>query len=141
MTPKVFHYMSSHDACNQSVCSIYLSELIYPSPSCSLCFSHTGVCHILKHISCISAFTQAALYLSLPRISSLRSACCLLYTLAHISTWSLKKKKCYQSMVHLYCISFKCTEKWISHTYKYIHSFFPYRLLQTIEQNFLCYIL
>ena len=29
------------------------------------------------------------------------------------------------------CVSFKCTAKWISHTY--IHSFFPYGLLQTIK--------
>ena len=37
------------------------------------------------------------------------------------------------------CISFRCTARWISHICKYIHSFFPYRLLQTIEYIFLCY--
>ena len=32
-----------------------------------------------------------------------------------------------------YCISFRYTAKWISYTYKYIHSFNTYRFLQTIE--------
>ena len=37
-----------------------------------------------------------------------------------------------------YCISFRCTVKWINHAYKYTHSFFPHRLPHTIEQIFLC---
>ena len=40
----------------------------------------------------------------------------------------------YWSTVDFQChICFRCTAKWISHTYKYIHSSFPYRLLQTTE--------
>ena len=40
-----------------------------------------------------------------------------------------------------YCVSFCCTEKWISYTYTYITLFrflffFPYRSLQSIEKTF-----
>ena len=38
--------------------------------------------------------------------------------------------------------SFRCTAKWFSYTYTHINSFkilFPFRLLQTIEYNSLCY--
>ena len=43
-------------------------------------------------------------------------------------------KKFYWSIVDLQChISFRCTEKWISYSYTYIHSFFSYRFLQNIE--------
>ena len=37
-----------------------------------------------------------------------------------------------------FCISFRYSAKWISHAYKYIHPFPPYKLLPTIEQVFLC---
>ena len=36
-------------------------------------------------------------------------------------------------------VSFRCAARSISHAYKYIHSIFPYRLLQTIEQIFVCF--
>ena len=41
------------------------------------------------------------------------------------------------------CVSFRCTAKWLSYTCTYIYSFsksFPFRLLQSIKQNSLCYI-
>ena len=39
--------------------------------------------------------------------------------------WSSVDLKC--------CICFRCRTQRISHTYKYIHPFFPHRLLQSIE--------
>ena len=43
-------------------------------------------------------------------------------------------KKFYWRTVDLQCcIRVRCTAKCISYTYKYIHSFFPYRLWKTIE--------
>ena len=75
------------------------------------------------------------------------SAQCLLCT--HPNMWDGNigafEKSCMR--VHLinnvvFHVSFRYTTKWISYTCTCIHSFqvlFPFRLLQSIEQNSLCY--
>ena len=55
--------------------------------------------------------------------------------------WMTKQQK--QQIVDLECcVSSRYTAKWFSYTYTCIYSFqiiFPFRLLQNIEQNSLCY--
>ena len=52
--------------------------------------------------------------------------------------WSLVDLQC--------CVRFRCTAKWISYMYTYIHSFFffkilfPYRPLQSVERSSLCHL-
>ena len=51
----------------------------------------------------------------------------------HLLFFFLFLFKFYGNMVDLQCcISFRCIAKWINYMYKYLHSFFPSELLQTV---------
>ena len=119
-------------------CVCILQLHIYMYPLFFRLFSHISYYRVLSRVPCaiwwilLICSIYSSVYMSTP-ISQF------------ISSHSLLFKNFYWSRVDLQgCISFRCTAKLISYTHTYIHFFFqilcPYRVLQSIEQGFLCYV-